>query len=93
MRAYLTIVALTLSFAAPAAARGTEHGSPVMRFLIDEYSMAETSGSDGEKIRTARYGLRDPDEDDYESVPETTRVRWKLNRFKMRVPLNTSGIR
>lgn len=94
MRACLTIVAVTLTFAAmPASARMPRDASPATRFLIDEYALAETSGSDGEKLRTARYGLRDPNDDDYESVPDSTRFRWKLNRMKMRMPINTSGIR
>jgi hypothetical protein len=94
MHACLTIAALTFLFTAmPASARAPRDGSPVARFLIEEYSLAETSGSDSEKLRTARYGLRDPNDDDYESVPDSTRFRWKLNRVKMRMPIDTSGIR
>jgi len=89
MRVLVAMVAMTLSLAAtPAEAADYGPQAPDTRFLIRELDAApEASGSDVEKLRTARYGLNDPDEDDYERVPDQTRLRWKLNRFKVRVPL------
>lgn len=90
MRVFVAMVAMALSITAmPAAAASYGPQAPETRFLIRELDTPpETSGSDVEKVRTARYGLNDPDEDDYERVPDQTRVRWKLNRFKVRVPLS-----
>ena len=90
MRVFVAMVAMTLSLSAmPAMAADFGPQSPDARFLLRELdSPLEASSSDFEKLRTARYGLNDPDEDDYERVPDETRVRWKLNRFKVRVPLS-----
>lgn len=90
MRVFVAMVAMALSITAmPAAAASYGPQALETRFLIRELDTPpEASGSDVEKLRTARYGLNDPDEDDYERVPDQTRVRWKLNRFKVRVPLS-----
>lgn len=90
MRVFVTMGAMTLSLLAiPALAAEYGPQSPDTRFLLRELdSPSEASGSEFEKLRTARYGLNDPDQDDYDRVPDETRFRWKLNRFKVRVPLS-----
>ena len=89
MRLSVMMVAMMLSFSAmPALAAEYGPQAPETHFLLRELdSTPEASGSDVEKLRTARYGLNDPDEDDYERVPDEMRFRWKLNKLKMRMPL------
>jgi len=62
-------------------------------FLRMERAGSVGDNSDFEKLRTARFGFDEPDEDYYEAVPDHMRFRWKLNRLKMRMPINTAGFR
>lgn len=94
MRVLLTLAAMTVALlAAPTTAAEPDDATLMRRFVMDETSLANQSGSDAEKLRTARYGLSEPIDDDYEAVPDSLRVRWKLNRLKMRMPINTSSFR
>lgn len=92
MRVVLAVAATALSLiAAPALAQ--QGGDKMSRYLIDEqFTLPEASGSDIEKLRTARYGVREPDDDYFEPAVDEMRVRWKLNRVKMRIPFSTSRL-
>lgn len=90
MRVFVAIVAMTLSeIAMPLLAQ--ENGST--RFPLNEqFALPDASGSDIEKLRTARYGLRDPNDDYFEPAADELRFRWKFNRVKVRVPFSTSRL-
>lgn len=94
MRARLTVLGFAfMLLAAPTLAQQAGPVDP-NRYLLGEQGMLpEASASDLEKVRSARFGLRDPNEDYYDGPVDETRVRWKLNRIKMRVPFSTASLR
>lgn len=93
MRVLTMIVAMT-PFLVTAPAMAQYRDDQASRYLIDErFMFPGASNADIEKLRTARYGLREPDDDYFEPATDEMRFRWKLNRVKMRVPFDMSGLR
>jgi hypothetical protein len=77
----------------PALGRTTsyDHRNLGSYLTSERAALVRGHSSDTEKIRAARYGLNEPDNDFFEPVPHETRFRWRLNRVKLRVPFSTTG--
>ncbi len=60
---------------------------------IARWSLTGDSAADVEKLSAARYALGDT-EDEFasDSSSEDFRIKWKLNKIKMRVSLDTSNL-
>ncbi|MGE0775315.1 MAG: hypothetical protein AB7G25_12365 [Sphingomonadaceae bacterium] len=94
MRVFLTLVAAVASCVAmPAMGRDFGPDDPSRYLLGEQGLLPEASASDIEKGRSARFGLREPDDDYYDAAPDEMRLRWKFNRVKMRIPFDTTALR
>jgi hypothetical protein len=94
MRTRLTVLGFAfMLLGTPLAAQGAEPSEPGRYLLGEQGLLPEASASDLEKVRSARFGLRDPEDDFYDGPVDEMRVRWKLNRIKMRVPFSTASLR
>jgi len=71
------------------AHNGGDQFSYPRSLLNEQFALPEAV----EKLRTARYGLRAPNDDYFEPAVDEIRFRWKLNRVKMRIPFSTWGLR
>lgn len=77
----------------PAAAQPALNYARIVDFIEGERGSLIPGNSDFEKHQAARYGLGTPDDDHFTyRASDEIRVRWRLTKIKMRVPLNTSGL-
>lgn len=94
MRVFVIMVAAIASSVSVPAMAGDFGPDDPSRYLLGEQGrLPEASASDIEKLRSARFGLREPDDNFYEAVPDEMRLRWKFNRVKMRIPFDTTALR
>ena len=89
MRFLVSALLLVTITASPAFAQSRDRLD--LAQLLKESVHEEIDGSDAEKTRIARYGLHQSYTGlESDVAPDDLRVHWKLNRIKMRMPIDTS---
>jgi hypothetical protein len=90
MRFRVSALLLATMAASPAFAQSPNRLN--LAQLFKESVRSEVDGSDAEKRRIARFGLNQSYMGmESDAAPDDLRIRWKLNRVKMRMPFDTSS--